>query len=108
MKRLIIVLTALLLATASRAEDAPKYGGTLHVGTAFITLSALSFDPADWPWKLNHDTGNYLESLFVGDLSKSIRNGGKYRLAPMPICRPTRSAVNWRRTGTGKKAHSGW
>src|SRR6185437_16054552 len=43
-----------------------------------LTLSALSFDPADWNWKLNHDTGNYLEQLFAADLSKSVKNGGKY------------------------------
>jgi peptide/nickel transport system substrate-binding protein len=79
MKRLIIGLAALWLAGAARAEtEAPKPGGTLNVGTNFITLSAMSWDPADWPWKLNHDTGNYLESLFVGDLAKSTRNGGKY------------------------------
>jgi len=41
-------------------------------------LTALSFDPADWNWKLNHDTGNYLEQLFAADLSKSVRNGGKH------------------------------
>jgi peptide/nickel transport system substrate-binding protein len=84
MKRLIIGLAALCLAApcfvvSARAEtEAPKPGGTLNVGTNFITLSAMSWDPADWPWKLNHDAGNYLESLFVGDLSKSTRNGGKY------------------------------
>src|SRR4051812_30206211 len=79
MKRLIILLTALFIATSARAEiEAPKYGGTLDIGTVYITLSALSFDPADWNWKLQHDTGNYLDSLFVADLSKSVRNGGKY------------------------------
>ncbi len=58
--------------------EAPKPGGTLDVGTVYITLSALSFDPADWNWKLNHDTGNYLEQLFAADLSKSTRNGGTH------------------------------
>jgi peptide/nickel transport system substrate-binding protein len=78
MKRLMIALLALWCVTTARAEDAPKYGGTLDVGTAYITLSALSFDPADWNWKLEHDTGLYLDSLFMADLSKSVRNGGKY------------------------------
>ena len=85
MKRLMIVLAALLLAiwspigssASARAEDVPKPGGTLNVGTVYITLSALSFDPADWNWKLEHDTGNYLDSLFEGDLSKSVRNGAQ-------------------------------
>ena len=76
MKRLIAAI-ALLLCAGAHAE-APKPGGTLNVGTVYITLSALSFDPADWNWKLNHDTGQYYEALFAADLSKSTRNGGKY------------------------------
>ncbi len=67
-----------LLAAPALAQEKPKYGGTLEVGTVYVTLSALSFDPADWNWKLNHDTGNYLEQLFAADLSKSVRNGGKH------------------------------
>jgi peptide/nickel transport system substrate-binding protein len=59
-------------------QEKPKYGGTLEIGTVYLTISALSFDPADWNWKLNHDTGNYLEQLFAADLSKSVRNGGKH------------------------------
>jgi peptide/nickel transport system substrate-binding protein len=78
MKRLMIALLALCSATAVQAQDVPKPGGTLNIGTVYITLSALSFDPADWNWKLNHDAGNYLDSLFMADLSKSVRNGGKY------------------------------
>jgi peptide/nickel transport system substrate-binding protein len=58
--------------------ETPKYGGALEIGTVYVTLSALSFDPADWNWKLNHDTGNYLEQLFAADLTKSVRNGGQY------------------------------
>ena len=67
-----------LLAAPALAQEKPKYGGTLEVGTVYVTLTALSFDPADWNWKLNHDTGNYLEQLFAADLSKSVRNGGKH------------------------------
>ena len=79
MKRLLIGLMVLWCASTARAEtEPPKYGGTLDVGTVYITLSALSFDPADWNWKLNHDTGQYLEQLFAADLSKSVHNGGKY------------------------------
>jgi peptide/nickel transport system substrate-binding protein len=59
-------------------SEAPKYGGTLEIGTVFITLSALSWDPYDWNWKLNHDTGQVYEQLFAGDLSKAKRNGGPY------------------------------
>jgi peptide/nickel transport system substrate-binding protein len=67
-----------LLASPALAQDKPKYGGTLEVGTVYVTLSALSFDPADWNWKLNHDTGQFYEQLFAADLSQSKQNGGKY------------------------------
>src|SRR6185369_9852763 len=63
---------------SAETQEKPKYGGTLEIGTVYVTLSALSFAPADWNWKLNHDTGNYLEQLFAADLSKSVRNGGKH------------------------------
>src|ERR1043166_3064310 len=59
-------------------EEQPKPGGTLEIGTVYVTLSALSWDPADWNWKHNHDTGNVYEQLFAADLSKSKRLGGKH------------------------------
>jgi len=76
--------TALTLAAGSALAEstAPKYGGTLEVGTVYITLSALSWDPHDWNWKLNHDTGMFYEQLFAGDLSKAKRNGGKHSFIP--------------------------
>jgi peptide/nickel transport system substrate-binding protein len=57
----------------------PQSGGTLEIGTVHVTLSALSWDPQDWNWKTNHDTGMYYEQLFAADLDKSVRKGGKYR-----------------------------
>lgn len=83
MKRLRNVLlgSALSLvlgaATATAQNAKPQYGGALEIGTVYVTLSALSFDPNDWNWKLNHDTGQYLEQLFQGDLSKASSRGGK-------------------------------
>src|SRR6185312_17151318 len=72
-------LALLWVGGAQAAEEPkPRHGGSLEIGTVYLTLSALSFDPADWNWKLNHDTGNYLEQLFAADLSKSVKNGGKY------------------------------
>ncbi len=67
-----------LLAGGALAQEKPKYGGALEIGSVYITLSALSWDPADWNWKLNHDTGQFYEQLFAADLSKSTRNGGKH------------------------------
>lgn len=58
------------------AGRSPQYGGDLDIGTVYVTLSALSWDPADWTWKINHDTGSYFEHLFVGDLDQSITQGG--------------------------------
>jgi peptide/nickel transport system substrate-binding protein len=64
-------------ALADKGEK-PQYGGTLEIATMFATLSALSWDPHDWNWKLNHDTGQFYEHLVVGDLDKSVRKGGKH------------------------------
>ncbi len=69
---------ALSLASPVQAEEKPQYGGTLQVATMNRALSVLTWDPADWNWKNNHDTGQFYEQLFSGDLSKAKRNGGKY------------------------------
>jgi peptide/nickel transport system substrate-binding protein len=61
------------------AQGKPQYGGTLEVGNVFVTLNALSWDPGEWPWKLNVDTGMFYEQLFAGDLDKSVRRGGKHK-----------------------------
>jgi peptide/nickel transport system substrate-binding protein len=73
-------LGAVLLSGNAFAQNAekPQYGGTLEVSTIFATLSALSFDHKDWPWKINHDAGGIYEQLLTADLSKGTRNGGKY------------------------------
>ena len=66
-------------AAKPRAEtETPRYGGTLEVGTVYVTLTALSWDAQDWNWKHNHDTGQVYEQLFAADLSKSVKNGGPY------------------------------
>ena len=70
-------LLPLIARAQSARPDTPKYGGKLEIGTIYVTLSALSWDPADWNWKVNHDGGMY-EQLFAADLSKARRNGGKY------------------------------
>ena len=67
-----------LPATASAQNEKPQYGGTLNIGMVYLTLSPLSWDAADWAWKFGQDTGPMYEQLFVGDLSKSKRKGGKY------------------------------
>ena len=76
---------ALLMLSALAAADdldldseVPQYGGDLNIGSVYVTLSPLSWDPADWSWKLNHDTGAVREQLLAADLSKGIRAGGKY------------------------------
>ena len=58
--------------------DKPKYGGTLEIGTVYVTLTALSWDAQDFNWKHNHDTGLVYEQLFVADLTKSVKAGGKH------------------------------
>jgi peptide/nickel transport system substrate-binding protein len=69
-----------LMAGGARAQ-APQYGGNLEIGTVSVTISALSWDPGDYAWKTNHDNLHY-ETLFAGDLGKSVRRGGKYNFKP--------------------------
>jgi peptide/nickel transport system substrate-binding protein len=68
----------LLSSTLAVADEAPQYGGRLDIGTVHVTLSALSWDPADWTWKSNHDAGAIREQLLAADLDKSVRKGGKF------------------------------
>src|SRR5918992_3940727 len=72
--------TALVFSSHAVAQNVekPQYGGTLEISTIFSTLSALSWDHKDWPWKINHDAGGIYEQLLVGDLSKGTRAGGKH------------------------------
>lgn len=72
------VALALAAGSAFAQAEAPKYGGTVEIGSVYPTISALSWDLADWNWKQNYDTGQVYEQLFVADLSKARRNGGKY------------------------------
>lgn len=76
------LITALSSGGAAAQAEAPKYGGNLEIGTVYVTLSALSWDPADWNWKQNHDTGQYYEQLFAGDLLKAKRLGGSHTFIP--------------------------
>ena len=71
-------LALVLGASTARADSKPRYGGTLEVGTVYVTLSALSWDLADWNWKQNHDAGQFYEQLFAADLSKSKKYGGPH------------------------------
>ncbi len=84
--RLSPIATALAFAicagTAAAQAEKPQYGGSLEIGTVYVTLSALSWDLADWNWKQNHDTGQFYEQLFAADLTKSKRNGGKHTFYP--------------------------
>ena len=63
-----IAVAALVLLLPAAAENGssdarPRYGGTLNVATHVRALNPLSWDPADWNWKQNHDTGMYFEQL---------------------------------------------
>ncbi|UZN52023.1 ABC transporter substrate-binding protein [Cupriavidus cauae] len=69
---------AVTAGSAIAQAEAPKYGGTVEIGSVYPTISALSWDLADWNWKQNYDTGQVYEHLFAADLSKAKRNGGKY------------------------------
>jgi peptide/nickel transport system substrate-binding protein len=78
--RAIAMAAALVAPVAVLAQaEKPQYGGTLNIGHHHVTLSPLSWDPADWTWKYNQDTGLATETLFSADLSKSVGRGGKHR-----------------------------
>src|SRR3712207_3218737 len=55
----------------------PRYGGTLEIATEYPTLTALSWDPHDFNWKVNQDA-LHLEQLLAGDLAKAKSRGGKF------------------------------
>ena len=77
--RVAAAALAMCVAAPAQAQaEKPQYGGTLNVGSMYVTLSPLSWDVADWAWKFGNDTGLAYEQLFAGDLSKSVRRGGKY------------------------------
>jgi len=65
-------------ALAVAQAEKPQSGGTLNIGLVYYTLSPLSWDPADWPWKFGQDTGLMYEQLWAGDLSKAKSRGGKH------------------------------
>ena len=73
-----VVGAAVGLSANNVSAETPEYGGDLNIGTVNVTLSPLSWDPADWTWKSNHDAGGQREQLFAGDLDKSVRKGGIY------------------------------
>lgn len=83
---LSLALAAPVLAQSAPAttggSDKPQYGGTLTTTTVNPTLSVLTFDPADWNWKINQDTGQVYEQLFAADFTKSKRLGGKHTFFP--------------------------
>jgi peptide/nickel transport system substrate-binding protein len=74
----VVIAVALPASARAQAPETPQYGGTLEVATIFGSLSALSWDHKDWPWKINHDAGTIYEQLLVADLSKAKRNGGPH------------------------------
>jgi peptide/nickel transport system substrate-binding protein len=66
-------------ALAQTAAERPQYGGTVNIANVYYTINALTWDPADWNWKANHDSGQYFEQLFAADLSKARSRGGKHQ-----------------------------
>ena len=85
LRRVALAGSLALLPAAVQAQseaEKPQYGGTLNIGMVYVTLSPLAWDPADWAWKFQQDTGLMYEQLFAADLTKSKRNGGPYSFKP--------------------------
>jgi peptide/nickel transport system substrate-binding protein len=73
-----LVLVSCLFSTLTLQAEAPQYGGELNIGTVYVTLSPLSWDPQDWNWKSNHDTSMVREQLFSANLDMSVKKGGSH------------------------------
>ncbi|MBE0593569.1 MAG: ABC transporter substrate-binding protein, partial [Gemmatimonadales bacterium] len=73
-----VLALALAAALPAAAQEKPQYGGTLTTTTVNPTLSVLTWDPTDWNWKINQDSGQIYEQLFVADLTKAKRLGGPH------------------------------
>ncbi len=65
--------------SAQQTSQTPRHGGSIEIGTVYLTLAPLSWDPRDWGWKFNHDTGQFYEQLFAADLSKSEGRAGNHK-----------------------------
>ena len=76
-----LALTAPAFGQSYKIET-PKYGGTIELVSVYATISALSWDNADYNWKHNHDTGSVYEQLFVTDVSQFKSRGGKWTQTP--------------------------
>ena len=78
-----------------------------NIGNVYVTLAPLSWDPADWPWKFQQDTGLMYEQLFAADLTKSKRNGGPYSFVPDAWLPTDGIRANWPRAGNGSRIRYG-
>lgn len=89
-RAVLLIATVLAVPTGafSQSEQKPQYGGTLEVATMFASMTALSWDPYDWNWKVNHDAGGVYEQLVAADLEKSVRRGGSQKLATLAWLAP--------------------
>ena len=95
-------------ATVPEPSAEPQYGGSLNIGTVYITLSALSWDPVDWTWKSNHDYGLIREQLFAADLDLSVHKGGTQRfIAEAHIPYEALRGELAEELGVGRRQHSG-
>ena len=58
--------------------EKPQYGGNLSIGMVYVTLSPLSWDPTDWPWKYAQDAGLMHESLMAADEAARLSALGEH------------------------------
>ncbi|WP_246129589.1 ABC transporter substrate-binding protein [Verticiella sediminum] len=77
-----LALAAALGVASAQAAEAPRHGGRLEIINYYSQLSALSWDPADFAWKINEDAGHIYDSLIVGDLDQAQSRGGKFNFEP--------------------------
>lgn len=81
MATLIMLIFAPGVFAAAPGSEKPQYGGTLTILELYPMLNALSWDNANWVWKVAYDTGLYIDHLLVGDLKKGPRGTKQYDFA---------------------------
>ena len=75
------------VAALAQAEK-PQTGGTLNIGMVYVTLSPLSWDPADWNYKTAQDAGLYYDRLFVADFAEDLTPPEEYTEPREPLFLP--------------------
>ena len=102
--RMTLALARRLGMRPQAETEKPQYGGTLEIGTVYVTLSALSLDPA----RLELEAQPRHRPVLRAAVRRRPRPRARARRqaspsSPTPGCRPTPSAASWPRSWEWKR-----